>query len=81
MNMTPIEPALIAKLQKLPPQRLAEVKDFVEFLAAREERSAAGVRLGESLARLDALDLPPISDEEIEAEIQAARQDRAARRA
>jgi len=37
--------------------------------------------LGESLARLDALNLPPLSDEEIAAEIQAARQDRAARRA
>lgn len=30
--MAAIEPALIEKLQKLPPQRLAEVKDFVEFL-------------------------------------------------
>ncbi len=79
--MTPIEPALIEKLQKLTPQRLAEVKDFVEFLAAREERAAAGTRLGESLTRLDALGLPPMSDQEIEAEIQAARQDRAARRA
>ena len=76
--MAAIEPALIEKLQKLPPQRLAEVKDFVEFLAAREERSAAGARLGESLTKLDALNLPPLSDEEIAAEIRAARQDRAA---
>jgi hypothetical protein len=76
-----VEQALIEKLQKLPPQRQAEVRDFVEFLAAREERSAAGARLGESLAKLDALSLPPLSDEEIEAEIQAARQDRTARRA
>ena len=79
--MASIEPALIEKLQKLPPQRLAEVKDFVEFLAAREEHVAAGARLGESLAKLDALKLPLLSDEEIEAEIQAARQDRSARRA
>lgn len=77
--MAAIEPTLLEKLTKLPPQRLAEVKDFVEFLAAREERAAAGVRLGESLAKLDALNLPPLSDEEIAAEIQAARQDRAAR--
>ncbi|MDO9468069.1 MAG: DUF2281 domain-containing protein [Thiobacillus sp.] len=76
-----VEQALIEKLQKLPPQRQAEVRDFVEFLAAREERAAAGARLGESLARLDALNLPPLSDEEIEAEIQAARQDRDTRRA
>jgi len=75
-----VEQALIEKLQKLPPQRQAEVRDFVEFLAAREERAAAGERLGESLAGPDALNLPPLSDEEIEAEIQAARQDRIARR-
>lgn len=76
-----VEQALIEKLQKLTPQRQAEARDFVEFLAAREERTAAGTRLGESLARLDALNLPPLSDEEIEAEIQAARQDRSTRRA
>ena len=78
--MAAIEPTLIETLQKLPPQRMAEVKDFVEFLAAREERAAAGARLGESLARLDALNLPPLSDEDIAAEIQAARQDRTVRR-
>jgi hypothetical protein len=77
--MPAIEPALIQKLQNLPPQRLAEVVDFVEFLAAREERAAAGERLGVSLSKLDALHLPPLSDEEIEAEIQAARRERAAR--
>ncbi|KAB2840616.1 MAG: DUF2281 domain-containing protein [Burkholderiales bacterium] len=79
--MAAIEPTLIQKLQKLPPQRLAEVADFVEFLAAREERAAAGQRLGESLAKLDASNLPPLSDDEIAAEIDAARQERATRRA
>ncbi|MSQ69830.1 MAG: DUF2281 domain-containing protein [Betaproteobacteria bacterium] len=78
--MAAIEAALIEKMQRLPPQRLEEVRDFVEFLAAREERAAAGARLGESLAKLDALGLPPLSDDEIEAEIKAARQDHAARR-
>ena len=33
--MSTVEPNLIPQLQKLPPQRLAEVADFVEFLAAR----------------------------------------------
>ncbi|MBE7421477.1 MAG: DUF2281 domain-containing protein [Zoogloeaceae bacterium] len=73
--------ALIEKIRQLPPQRLAEVEDFVDFLRTREERAAAGARLGESLAKLDALNLPPLSDEEIAAEIQAAREQRAARRA
>jgi Protein of unknown function (DUF2281) len=78
--MSAIEPALIQKLQKLPAQRLAEVEDFVEFLAARETRTNASKRLGESLAKLDALNLPSPSDEEIEAEIQAARAERTTRR-
>jgi hypothetical protein len=75
--MNAIAPTLIQKLQELPPQRLAEVEDFVEFLAVRESRGAAGARLGESLAKLDALNLPPLTNEEIDAEIQAARQARA----
>lgn len=73
--------ALIEKIQQLPPKRIAEVEDFVDFLRTREERAAAGARLGESLARLDSLKLPPVSDDEIAAEIQAAREQRAAQRA
>ncbi|MEI7457061.1 MAG: hypothetical protein WCK93_10100 [Nitrosomonadales bacterium] len=78
--MNAIAPALIRKLQNLPPQRLAEVEDFVGFLAVREMRSAAGVRLGDSLAKLDSLNLPPVSDDEINAEISAARQERTVQR-
>ena len=63
--------ALIEKIRQLPPQRLAEVEDFVDFLRIREERAAAGARLGKSLGKLDALNLPPLSDEEIAAEIAA----------
>lgn len=36
--MTAIETGLIDKLKELPPQRLAEVEDFVDFLRTREER-------------------------------------------
>ena len=71
--MTSIESQLIERLKKLPPSRVAEVVDFVEFLAAREERGAAAQRLTEGLARLDALNLPPISQDEVEDEVQAAR--------
>ena len=74
--MTAIEVQLIERLKKLPPNRVAEVVDFVEFLSAREERAAAAQRLTDSLAKLDALKLPAVSEEEIEAEIQAARQQR-----
>ena len=74
--MTAIESRLIERLKKLPPGRVAEVVDFVEFLAAREERAAAAQRLTEGLARLDALNLPPITEDEVEDEVQAARRER-----
>ena len=74
--MTAIEVKLMERLKKLPPSRVAEVVDFVEFLASREERTAAAQRLGESLAKLDALNLPPMSEDEIAEEVQAARRER-----
>ena len=77
--MTAIEAQLIERLKKLPPARVTEVVDFVEFLAAREERAAAVQRLTEGLARLDALNLSPVSEDEIEEEVQAARCERHAR--
>jgi hypothetical protein len=46
------------------------------ILAAREQRAAAAKRLGEAFEKLDALNLPPFPEEEIEAEVQAARQAR-----
>jgi Protein of unknown function (DUF2281) len=36
----PRESDLIAKLKELPPQRLAEVEDFVDFLRSRRSRRA-----------------------------------------
>lgn len=74
--MTAIESLLMERLKKLPPGRIAEVVDFVEFLAAREERAAAAQRLTDGLARLDALNLPPITEDEVEDEVQAARRER-----
>jgi len=32
------ESALIRKIRNLPPERVAEVEDFVEFLAQRDDR-------------------------------------------
>ncbi len=74
--MTVIESQLLQRLQKLPPNRVAEVVDFVEFLAAREDRQAAARRLGESMAKLDALNLPPVTDDEVEAAVQESRRER-----
>ncbi len=77
--MTAIEVQVIERLKKLPPACVAEVLDFVEFLASREERAAAAQRLTQGLARLDALNLPEITVDEVEAEVQAARQERRSR--
>ena len=77
--MTAIEAKLLERLKKLPPDRQSEVVDFVEFLAAREERAAAAQRLAEATSRIDALALPAISEDEVEGEVQAARRERGRR--
>jgi hypothetical protein len=75
------EKTLLEKLKSLPPARLAEVEDFVDFLKAREERTRddASRRLGEAFKKLDALNAPPMTSEEVQAEIDAARAERRAR--
>ena len=82
MNAQAVE-ALIEKLKSLPPEQRAEVEDFVDFLKARKERArdAAAQRLGEAFAKLDALNAPPLTAEEVQAEIDAARAERRARHA
>jgi hypothetical protein len=82
MNAQAVE-ALMEKLKSLPPEQRAEVEDFVDFLKARKERArdAAAQRLGEAFAKLDALNLPPLTPEEVQAEIDAARTERRARHA
>jgi len=73
--------ALIEKLKALPPERWSEVENFVDFLRSREEetRDAAARRLGEAMAKLAALDIPPMTEDEVQAEIDAARGERRAR--
>lgn len=80
---TRIDTALIEKLQSLPPQQRAEVEDFIDFLKARQERARneAARRLGEAFAKLDALNQPPLTPEEVQAEIEAARAERRSRHA
>jgi hypothetical protein len=79
MNAQAVE-ALVEKLKSLPPEQRAEVEDFVDFLRARKERTrdAAAQRLGEAFKKLDALNQSPLTAEEVEAEIYAARAERRA---
>jgi len=47
------EAALIEKIKSLPPERIAEVEDFVDFLSQREDRRLvrAATKLSEEVFR------------------------------
>lgn len=67
--------ALLDKLDQLPPERLAEVEDFVEFLASKERNKAFGdfLTVAGTVAKTG---IPAMTSEEIEAEIKAYRDER-----
>ena len=67
------------KLKTLPPQRLAEVADFVDFLRVREEK-ARKQNVDVLFVMMDQLATvePPLTPEDIQAEIAAARAERRA---
>lgn len=66
---------LIDKLDQLPPERVAEVEDFVDFLASKTRDRAFGdfLAVAEQVAQAG---VPPMTAEDIEAEIKAYRDDR-----
>jgi hypothetical protein len=68
--------ALMEKIQALPPERLGEVEDFVDFLTAKTRREAALDRLFAVAPALEAAGAPPITEDEIQAEVDAVRAER-----
>ena len=80
MNAT-VEQSLISKIKALSPQQVAEVEDFVEFLAAKSKKRAAIDRLLAIVPSLEAAGVAPMSEDEIAAEVKAARVERRAREA
>ena len=80
MNAT-VEQSLISKIKALSPQQVAEVEDLVEFLAAKSKKRAAINRLLAIVPSLEAAGVAPISEDEIAAELKAARVERRAREA
>lgn len=78
MNAQAVE-ALIEKLKALPAEQRAEVEDFVDFLSVRAKKRAALDRLLAIAPAVEAAGLPPMSMEEINAEVKAARAERRAR--
>lgn len=79
--MSVTEQNLLEKLRALPPKRRAEVADFINFLSTTEARTRAAEQIGKVFDKLDALQLPPMSPEELQAEISAVRAERRARNA
>lgn len=74
------EQALLDKLKALSPERLAEVEDFVEFLAAKERRQQAVERLRALRQRLPAEEIGEQEMQEIVAEVKAYRAEKRAER-
>jgi urease accessory protein UreF len=80
MNAT-VEQSLMSKIRTLSPQQVAEVEDFVEFLAAKAKKRAALDRLLAIAPALQAAGAQDMSEDEIAAEVDAARVERRARQA
>jgi len=74
-----VEQSLITKIKTLSPQQVAEVEDFVEFLATKSKRRAAFDRLLAIAPALEAAGVEPMTEDEIAAEVKAARAERRAR--
>lgn len=78
MNAT-AEQTLISKIRTLSPQQVAEVEDFVEFLAAKARKRSALDRLLAIAPALEAAGVEPMSEDEVATEVEAARAERRAR--
>ena len=74
--MSANERVLVEKLKALPPDRLAEVEDFVDFLAAKSKKRAALDRLLAIAPAVETAGIAPMSEEEIDAEVKAVRAER-----
>ena len=67
------EHTLISTTRTLSPQQVAEVEDFVEFLATKARKRSALDRLLAIAPAVEAAGAAPMSEDEIAAEVKAAR--------
>ena len=65
--------ALIARIKQLPPERRAQVEDFVNFLAAQERRREAAEALRAMWENLPQEELTPEIEQMIVEEVRAVR--------
>ena len=80
MNAT-VEQSLMSKIRTLSPQQVAEVEDFVEFLATKVRKRRALDRLLAIAPALEAAGVAPMSEDDIAAEVDAVRAERRVREA
>ena len=64
---------LIAKINALPPDQLAEVEEFVDFVAAKSRRLSGLDRLLAIAPALEAAGAPQITEDDVAVELAAAR--------
>jgi hypothetical protein len=76
MNAPITAEALLAKLRELPPERLGQIADFVDFLAAQERRREAGEALRDMWARMPNEELTTEIEQEVVGEVRAVRAER-----
>ena len=76
-----VEQTLMSKIRALSPQQVAEVEDFVESITAKARKRGALDRLLAIVPALEAAGASPVSEDEIAAEVDAARAERRARQA
>ena len=70
------EQMLVSKIRTLSTQEMAEVEDFVDFLVGKARKRSALERLLAVAPALEAAGAGPVSEEEIVAEVKAARTQR-----
>jgi len=76
----PSDEALIAQIKQLPPERRAEVEDFVRFLFACERRRKAGEALNEMWTAQGLEEITPEIEQMIVEEVRAVRAEKRAKR-
>jgi len=72
--------ALIARINQLPPERRAQVEDFVNFLASQERRREAAEALRAMWEKLPQEELTPEIQQMIVEEVRAVRAEKRAAR-
>ena len=79
MSATVSAEALLDKIKALPPERMSQVADFVEFLATQDRRRAAGETLRKTWECMPKEEITEEIEQEIVEAVRAVRTERRSR--